>query len=320
MDLYFAPINIFGNYVYRHIVLNNSADFVFSELIMSKHLDSNIKDRKFDIIKGDEEKTIFQIGSNNKEDIQLLISEIKKHQPKVKEVNLNCGCPHSTFYKERICSGLLLDIDFFDKVIKDFSDVCTKENLIPSIKIRIGPRPKEFWLEQYLEIAEKHNIKKVYIHARTIGHPYEKIAELEYIKNFNFSNYNIDIILNGDIDCYNKYLEIINHTNIKKQQNIKGIMIGRAALSNPLIFKQIKEHIPPRKYIGIFSPDIHDPSIHTKGLEKELSEEKKKIIYDYIKIAKENNLKDNIISPNIRYMLKGITNNKELARKILSNS
>jgi len=288
--LYFAPINLYGNKAYRQLLLNHEADYVFTELIMCDRLEKEIKQGKLEEIS---KKTIVQIGANTKEQIIEVLNQIISN-----EVNLNLGCPHSSYKKRMICSGILYDIKFLDKITKTFSDECKKYDKIPSVKIRIGIDPEKIEIEKYLKILEKNNIKKVYIHARTLRHPYTKPVEKKVLFGLKKKFPNLNLVYNGDIDSYEKYLEV--------EPYFEGVMIGRAALSNPLIFKQIKKKEKNQK-INDYEPFVNNPNIKIIDGKMFHSREKKQLIREFETIAKKLKLSKKQIDANLKYLNKGIT-------------
>ena len=162
MTLYFAPINFLSNYVYRHLLFKYGADYVFSELIMIKDFEKEVKNDKLKFIKGDLDKTIFQIGVSDVKEVDLGVKLLLKHIPLVKEININMGCPQSTMKKKSICGGLLYNINLMGELAAALS---LYKGFIPSAKIRLGTKPSEVLIKDYLSVLRDNGVKKVYIHA-----------------------------------------------------------------------------------------------------------------------------------------------------------
>lgn len=313
MNLYFAPINLYSNYIYRHIILKYGADYAFSELILAKQIDKEKLKHKLKYIKEDLPKTIFQIGVSTKEDIDLCFKELTKNIEDIKEININMDCPQSKMQNEKLCSGILFDIDLMKELCVYLSKVCKEKNIIPSVKIRIGTSKDNIEIDKYLSAIRESNIKKVYIHARTLKYSYENPAIYEPLKNIKNKFNNMEIILNGDIDSYEKYNEI------KSNFECDGIMIGRCALSNPLIFSQIKNKIesnrPNLNYENKFDPIHKDPHIIVNGQSTNITKEKKKIILEVIDLAIKENYDVHPTRQNIHYLLKGLSKSKTIITK-----
>lgn len=300
MKLYLAPANIFSNYVYRHLMLQNDADYVFSEVIMIKRIDKEIQNDKLKVFQKDLPKTIFQIGVSSKEEIDTAI----KLLPNAKEININMGCPQSSM--KDICGGLLKNEKLMDTLTSYLVKICKKYKIVPSVKIRLGTSISDIRISKYLKIFEKNNIKKVYIHARPLRYSYNKPAI--YKPLFTLPKYKLKLIINGDIDNYNKCKFITDKI-------VCDIMIGRAAFSNPFIFNQIKNKF--QTINNTYNPIKKDPEIIKKGSQFYFSDKKKEFIEKYIKLAKEERLRKEIVEYNLRALLKGITHSKIIVKQYL---
>lgn len=245
---YFAPVNKLGNIAYRKTCLFYGADYVFSEMI---NLDKLLVDdegqlKKILFIEEDINKTIFQIISENLDlldsGLNCFLDKFKQKNVLPYEINFNMGCPHSSLTTNFCGAGILRDLNRLENVSRKLAEFCLKNNIISSIKIRIGLNYNnldDILLKQILQIAKKVGIKKVYIHARFLKQGYNKpaIPELIYdiCKNEEFEN--LKLIYNGDIIDTKSYLEK------KKLSGLNNVLIGRAALENPKIFYNLKNNI-----------------------------------------------------------------------------
>jgi len=303
-SLYFAPINIVGNYIYRHLLLELSADFVFSELLMVKKFDEDdYLERKLKIFPEDVSKTIFQIGAGSEDEIVKAVKVLNNIG--AKEINVNMGCPHSTFIKEKVCCGILFDKELLEKLCGVLFEECFKKNIVPSIKLRIGTSQESLDISDYLKIIKKSGIKKVYIHARSVGQPYFVSANFDAIKFIKKEFSGMELIYNGDIDCYEMYEKVENYFD--------GVMIGRAALINPFVFDDIRNKRIGRK--NFFEPVLNDLSlVITDSII--LSEKKRNFIIKYLDLATLENLSSNSVRQNLAHLLKGVSHSGEFFEKI----
>ncbi len=296
--LYFAPINLFSNYVYRHLLLNHGADFVFSEFIMIRDLDKAIQQDKIKIIEEDIPRTIFQIGVQSEEELDKGVAFILDNVKGVKEINLNMGCPQSTMQKEKICGGILHDVELMGRLCRALS----KYGVVGSCKIRIGISIDKIKVKDYLETIQKNGIKKVYIHARPLRYGYKRPCVPEYVRELPKEFPDMELIYNGDIDspqaCVKEY---------------KDQLIGRAALSNPFLFEDIKQE---KKYKdGPYDPVVKDIHLDRAGKTK-LKQEKSDIINEFLDLTIKHDLRRHLVINNMAYLCKGITNYKKLVSKI----
>jgi len=308
--LYLAPMNFFSNYVFRHFILSKGADFVFTELIMADRLELEVKKNKLKLFDPNEiSKTIFQIGARNSLEIEKSISKIFSLYHKISELNLNIGCPHSSMQKELVCSGLLFDETKMLSVVETLVKFSKKYGFIPSVKIRLGKNPESIEISHYLKILSDKGINKVYIHARTLRYNYTKPALYSSLKNLKKEFPSMELIYNGDVDSFERY-------SLLESLGADGIMIARASLSNPEIFSQIKKNKLVRS--KKFDPLLNDPEIIFDKGETTISQHKRKLIIDFIKIA-DNRLNLNQIKTHVLYFLRGLSGRNKISKSINSS-
>ncbi len=313
-SLYLAPMNYFSNYIYRNFILSLGADFVFSELIMVDRLDEEMRKNKLKLLsEKDLERTIFQIGVRNKEEVVLGVETLKKIHPSLKEININVGCPQSTMQKNLVCSGLLFDETLMKSLFEELVLLAEKLNFIPSIKIRLGLSPDEIRIKHYLSICKKVGIKKVYIHARSLRYNYSKPALYDSFIGLKNEFPDIELIFNGDVDSYERYNQLVN-------LGADGVMIGRAALSNPEIFLQIKNKKEVRS--KNYDPFLNDLNLIVENGHWILSEHKKDLIKKFLQLVLDENLVSDekvsfsVIKTHVLYFFKGLSNRSKLINSV----
>jgi tRNA-dihydrouridine synthase len=163
---------------------------------------------------------------------------------KIKSINLNCGCPMPKIGRKGVGGTLLTELNTIDDIISMISD---NTNIPISVKTRIGYKsPREFAV--ILSHLARHKLSAVYVHARTVKGMYSEPVDFEYI-TIAKAALDCPVIANGDIKTAQEAANIIEKTNAN------GIMIGRAAISNPWIFRQINELANKTK---IFAPTGED--------------------------------------------------------------
>jgi nifR3 family TIM-barrel protein len=143
-------------------------------------------------------------------------------------IDLNFGCPSPKIVNSGNGSALLKDPDSSAKMIEKL----VKSTTLPvTVKMRLG-----FYNDEDLVNSAKNfesaGISALAIHGRTTVQKFEGHSNWEKIYEVK-ENLKIPVIGNGDIDSAEKARDFL--------QNLDGIMIGRAALKNPWIFKQCRE-------------------------------------------------------------------------------
>ncbi len=297
LPLYFAPINTLGNAPFRHILLTKGADFVFSELLMAQKLHEEYYKRKLQLPPEDISKTIFQIGAGTKEEVTNAVSFLTKQVSGIKEINLNMGCPQSTLQKNNVCGGLLLRQDLMRNVATTLVIECKKNNILPSVKLRLGTDEEHILITDYTRLLSDAGIQKIYIHLRPLRYNYTHPVLISPVIGLQEKFPNIAIILNGDIDCFQSYKELTS------KASCKGVMIGRAALSNLLIFEQIKREQPSTQ--GPYDPLAKDSELVQKGQHIVMSETKKQVILEFLALSDELPL--SVVKSNLSYLTKGVS-------------
>lgn len=295
MTLYFAPINLLSNYVYRHLVLECGADYVFSELILVRELDKAEADDKFKYFKDDLPRTVVQIGVSTPEEVKQGVLVATKNFPGIPEVNINMGCPQSTMQQTKICGGLLLDIPLMGQLAKALAESTKEKHVVGSIKLRLGTDPETILIDKYIQEITKNGINKLYIHARTLRHGYDKPTRYEFFKDLRQRYPGVTLVFNGDVDSPERYQEIGGGE----------VLVARAGLSNPLLFQDIKHNLSYGE--GSFDPWGKDPTLIREHGEVKLGPRKIALIRRYVQLASQENLRIKLVSANLTWLLKGVS-------------
>ena len=105
-----------------------------------------------------------------------------------------------------------------------------------TLKIRKGWDKENIVAAEIAQIAEKVGISAITIHGRTRSEFYSGYADWNIIKKVKES-VKIPVIGNGDIIDEESAYKMFEETNVD------GIMIGRGAMGNPWIFRNIKHYL-----------------------------------------------------------------------------
>ncbi|MHA1196403.1 MAG: tRNA-dihydrouridine synthase family protein, partial [Promethearchaeota archaeon] len=144
-------------------------------------------------------------------------------------LDINAGCPSRRAVKLQEGGYILNNLNNLAKII----NVATKYSSRPvSVKIRIGVN-KPLNLQSLSRIINDSGLEFITVHGRTVKEKFDDSKlNLEFIRNLK-EEVNIPIIGNGSIDSPQFAEHFLKYTRVD------GLMIGRASIGNPEIFKQI---------------------------------------------------------------------------------
>ncbi len=240
--LLLAPMEDVSDPPFRAVCKENGADMMYTEFISSEGLIRDaIKSRqKLDIF--EEERPIgIQIFGGDEDAMKLSAKIVAATGPDL--VDINFGCPVKKVVCKGAGAGVLKDLPLMVRL----TDAVVRATELPvTVKTRLGWDDHSKNIEEVAERLQDIGIKALSIHGRTRTQMYKGEADWTLIaKVKNNPRIHIPIFGNGDIDTPEKALEY------KNRYGIDGIMIGRAAIGYPWIFREIKhffatgEHLAP---------------------------------------------------------------------------
>ena len=160
-------------------------------------------------------------------------------------VDLNLGCPAKRVVACNGGSGLLRDLPLIETIFKAIRAAVT----IPfTVKFRMGWNDKNIVCVELAKMAEDCGLNAVALHARTREDGYTGQARWEYIAAVKDA-VRIPVIGNGDIRTPEDAAAMVDVTGCD------AVMIGRAAPSNPWIFRQIAQYTASKEATGIGTYD-----------------------------------------------------------------
>lgn len=227
-----APLAGFTDLPFRSVVKKFGVDLTVSEMISSNALVHNSK-KTFKMLEkaASEDPYSIQIAGSDQAVIQRAV-EILNEQEGVSCIDLNCGCPAPKVVNNLQGSSLLTDLPKMAETIRTIKKYSNKE--YTSVKMRLGFNEKNHVAQA--KLCEENGADFIAVHGRTRAGRYKAAVDYDAIREIKEA-VSIPVIANGDIDSPEKAKWVLEHTGAD------GIMIGRAAVGKPWIFKQIKEGI-----------------------------------------------------------------------------
>jgi len=225
-----APLAGFTDLPFRSVVKKFGVDLTVSEMISSNALVHKSKKTYRMLEKNPIENPYsIQIAGSDLDVIRQAV-EIINQRDDVDIIDLNCGCPAPKVVNNLQGSSLLTDLPQMAKVIETIKKYSNKE--YTSVKFRLGFNDKNH--EEIARICQESGADYIAVHGRTRAGRYKAPVDYDAIAEVKRA-VSIPVLANGDIDSPSKAKWVLEHTGAD------GLMIGRAAVGKPWIFKQIKE-------------------------------------------------------------------------------
>jgi nifR3 family TIM-barrel protein len=160
-------------------------------------------------------------------------------------IDINMGCPVKKVVKTGAGAALLKDPKRVEEIVSSVRLACS----VPlTVKIRAGWSPDNFVACEIARIIEGAGADAVTIHPRFTTQGYSGMADWTLISRVK-EKVKIPVIGNGDIINPSDSLKMRNQTGCD------GVMIGRAAVRNPWIFRQI---LQMENGLPVEEPDIKE--------------------------------------------------------------
>ena len=230
-NVFLAPMAGITDRPFRIICKEFGPGLVCTEMVSSKGLFYD--DKKTDLLlnmKNEKRPVAVQIFGNDVEAMKYAA----KYVSKIADiVDINMGCPAPKVVKNGDGSKLLLNLPLVEEIV---TEVVKASSVPVTVKIRKGWDSNNIVAVEAAKIIEKAGASAITVHGRTRAEYYSGVADWDIIKQVKQS-VNIPVIGNGDIKSKEDAKKMFELTGVD------GIMIGRAALGNPWIFKDVIEFL-----------------------------------------------------------------------------
>lgn len=169
-----------------------------------------------------------QLIGERPDDLRRTVRDLIAHP--VAGIDLNMGCPAPKVYKKNVGGGLLRDLADADRVLGVLREAVPG---LFTVKMRVGFEDDARFGE-LLDLIEKHEVDLLSLHTRLVRDGYRGPARHAYGLRA-VERLNCPVLLNGDVSSAARAMELLRETGAH------GVMIGRAAIRNPWIFRQLRE-------------------------------------------------------------------------------
>ena len=275
-----APMLEYTTKSFRDLCSNYGCGYLFTEMV---HINKIINTDNLPLIS--ESPTALQVVGDFRDKQSTLLAIEKIEKSKFKIVDFNFGCPSRKIISTNSGAFLLKYQKEAFEVLKEIKQV---SNLAITVKTRLGFENNQ--IEKIAKQLEKINIDGLSVHGRLATENYSVHSDFESVRKIS-NLISFPLIYNGDITTEN-YKDFLNINEFS------DLMIGRGALKDPFIFKQINSFLDHNH--------IATPT-------------KKEIILKYLYYAKKNN--ENISSQKLilLQLLSGLENTRSLKNSICNS-
>jgi len=229
-----APMEDVTDYAFRYMCKRFGADLMFSEFVSSEALIRGVNKtlQKMEIFPYEHPYGIQLYGKNIDSMVQSaqLTEEMKPDL-----IDLNFGCPVKKVAMKGAGAGLLTEVPHMIKMTRE---IVRATSLPVTVKTRLGWDADSKNIVEIAEMLQDTGIAALTIHGRTRAQMYRGDADWTLIGEVkNNPRMKIPIIGNGDITDPVKAREAF------ERYGVDAIMIGRASIGRPWIFKEVKHYL-----------------------------------------------------------------------------
>ncbi|MFH1510621.1 MAG: tRNA-dihydrouridine synthase family protein [Candidatus Woesearchaeota archaeon] len=274
-----APIAGYSDTCLRQICHDYGCAYAFTELIPTAAFIRKPDLKMYDFF----DPVGLQFITNNPEELRKCIEIVNnKKRPlmeNIKSIDLNLGCPDKKMIEQNMGSALLNQ----PKLVRElFRTMRTCSNIPVSAKLRLAINSKHKKTKPYLRIAriaKEEGLDFLTIHARTAGQGYSGEVDLAAIKEVHDS-VDIPLVGNGNV--------IDEETAMRMLEISDAVMIGRHAMKEPFVFRQLNHFLEHKKKLGL-----------------DMQEEKMLCIRNYMALAEKHDVGFQHIKIHLQSFLKG---------------
>ena len=234
MDLYLAPMEELTGYIFRNTI---SKHFGY----VDKYFTPFITPNQNKILKTKDGREIVPEHNAGLNVVPQVLTNSAEHFNELlpllielgyQEINLNCGCPSNTVVKKNRGSGIFNDLYVLDKMLDGIFEGPDIDKVKISVKTRVGLDDTNDF-EDIMNVYNKYPLYELCIHPRIQKDFYQGKPRMEMFE-YGLAKSKTKVCYNGDVFTVNDYEKIAN------KYNVYSIMIGRGAIANPGLFREIR--------------------------------------------------------------------------------
>ena len=226
-NIFLAPLAGYTNYAFRRLCKGYGAGLCYTEMVSAKGLKYGSENTQ-ELLYTDEHEGLCAAQIFGSEpDTMRLACEHEKLAP-FPIVDINMGCPVPKIYKNGEGSALLENPLLAEKIVKE----CVKSGKIITVKMRIGLTDTKLITAEFAKRMAGAGASLITVHGRTKDKVYAGEVNYKEIAAAKAA-VQIPVIANGGV------FSDADAQKLLKETGADGVMVARAALSNPQIFCEL---------------------------------------------------------------------------------
>jgi tRNA-dihydrouridine synthase B len=227
-----APMQDVTDITFMGIIADcGSPDYFFTEYFrvyehsrLDKHILRSITENKTN-------RPVFaQLIGENIPDLVRSAQELCRYD--IAGIDLNMGCPAPRVYRKNVGGGLLRDPEKVDQILGELREAIQGRF---TVKMRVGFADTTYF-ERILDLIDLHKVDLLSLHGRTVKEMYQSIVHYDLIAQA-VERVNCPVLANGSVTSAASAVSVLAQTGAA------GVMVGRGAIRNPWIFKQIRQQL-----------------------------------------------------------------------------
>lgn len=233
--LFLAPMAGVTDVVFRQICKELGADVMVTEFVSAEGIvRRDDRTRKYTEFRDEQRPVGVQLfGADGLRMGEAACKIIDWKQPDF--IDINFGCPVNKVVSKNGGSSLLKDCPLLESVARGVRET-VPDHIPVTAKIRVGWDEKHINAPDVCRILEDCGMAAISIHGRTRSQGYRGEANWDIIDEAAQS-VSVPVVGNGDITCG-------EDVKLRKETTaVSGVMIGRAAMQNPWVFREAKHYL-----------------------------------------------------------------------------
>lgn len=229
-----APMEDVTDTAFRIICRRKGADIVYTEFTSSEAISRNIPRALNKVAITEEERPIAIQLFGGEESMEVATQLVEEFHPDF--IDINCGC----WVKNHVARGegaaLLKDLPRFERIVR----ATVKATQLPvTVKTRLGWDENSIVILDVAKMVEAAGAQALAVHCRTRSQAHEGTADWVWLEKIK-KNITIPLIGNGDIKSAEDVKRMF-------ETGCDGVMIARAAIGNPWIFRDAQHFLKTGK-------------------------------------------------------------------------